>query len=140
MSAFLKGFAHAFAELDASRLAELDRLYSADILFQDPLHRVEGLPALREYFAQLYANASDLHYDFHGYDETAPGEGYLRWTLRFRHPRLNGGAPIELPGCTYLRWNDRVYLHRDFFDAGALLYEHLPLFGPLIRWLKRRLA
>jgi hypothetical protein len=104
------------------------------------LHRVEGLPALRDYFAQLYANVSDVRYDFHGYDETGPGEGYLRWTLRFRHPRLNGGAPIELPGCTYLRWNDRVYLHRDFFDAGALLYEHLPLFGPLIRWLKRRLA
>ncbi|MBV4551825.1 nuclear transport factor 2 family protein [Pseudomonas sp. SWRI102] len=140
MSAFLKGFARSFAELDANRLAELDRLYSDDVVFQDPLHRVVGLPALHNYFAQLYANASDVHYDFHGYDEVGSGEGYLRWTLRFRHPRLAGGAPIEVQGCSYLRWNDRIYLHRDFFDAGALLYEHLPLFGPVIRWLKRRLA
>jgi hypothetical protein len=33
-----------------------------------------------------------------------------------------------------------VYLHRDYFDAGALLYEHLPVLGTLIGWLKRRLA
>lgn len=140
MSVYLQRFAHAFAELDASRLAELDELYSADIQFQDPLHRIEGLPALRTYFAQLYANVSNLRYDFHAFDEVAPGEGYLRWTLHFSHPRLAQGAPIALQGCSYLRWNDRIYLHQDFFDAGALLYEHLPLFGSVIRWLKRRLA
>lgn len=60
MSVYLQRFAHAFAELDASRLAALDELYSADIQFQDPLHRIDGLPALRAYFAQLYANASNL--------------------------------------------------------------------------------
>lgn len=53
MSVYLQRFAHAFAELDASRLAALDELYSADIQFQDPLHRIDGLPALRAYFAQL---------------------------------------------------------------------------------------
>ncbi|MCP2072168.1 UNVERIFIED_ORG: hypothetical protein J2Y77_001604 [Pseudomonas lini] len=140
MSAYLQRFAQAFAELDARRLAELDELYSVDIHFQDPLHRIEGLTALREYFAQLYASASDVRYDFHSFDEVAPGEGYLRWTLHFRHPRLAGGAPVALSGCSHLRWTDRVYHHQDFFDAGALLYEHLPLLGPVIRWLKRRLA
>lgn len=140
MSAYLQRFAQAFAKLDASRLGELDELYSVDIHFQDPLHRIEGLTALREYFAQLYANASDVRYDFHAFDEVAPGEGYLRWTLHFRHPRLASGAPIALQGCSHLRWTDRVHHHQDFFDAGALLYEHLPLLGPAVRWLKRRLA
>lgn len=140
MSAYLQRFARAFAELDASHLAELDTLYSADIKFQDPLHRIEGLPALRNYFAQMYANVDQVRYDFHGFDEVGPGEGYLRWTLHYSHPRLAGGALISLQGCSYLRWNERVYLHQDFFDAGALLYEHLPLFGSVIGWLKRRLA
>ncbi|SDA49300.1 SnoaL-like domain-containing protein [Pseudomonas sp. NFACC15-1] len=140
MSAYLQRFAQAFAKLDARRLGELDELYSVDIHFQDPLHRIEGLTALREYFAQLYANASDVRYDFHAFDEVDSGEGYLRWTLHFRHPRLAGGAPIALQGCSHLRWTDRVYHHQDFFDAGALLYEHLPLLGPAVRWLKRRLA
>ena len=29
---------------------------------------------------------------------------------------------------------------RDYFDAGALLYQHVPLLGAAIRWLQRRLA
>ena len=33
-----------------------------------------------------------------------------------------------------------LFERRDYFDAGNLLYEHLPVLGAAIRWLKRRLA
>lgn len=140
MSEYLETFAERFATLDAEHLEKLDTLYNEAIIFRDPLHRIHGLPALRDYFAQLYANASDIRYDFHDASETRPGEGYLRWTLHFRHPRLAGGQPISLDGCSHLQWRDRVHFHQDYFDAGALLYEHLPLFGRVIGWLKGRLA
>mgnify|MGYP006198060143 CR=1 FL=1 len=54
--------------------------------------------------------------------------------------RLAGGQPITLQGCSCLHWRDRVHFHQDYFDAGALLYEHLPVMGTAIRWLKGRLA
>ena len=95
---------------------------------------------MRRYFADLYSNVSELNFDFHGFDTVAEGEGYLRWTMRFRHPRLAGGQVIEVPGCSHLLWHDKVYRHRDYFDAGALLYEHVPLLGRVIRWLKRRMG
>ena len=140
MSDYLNGFARQFATLDASNLHRLDELYREDIEFRDPLHRIHGLPALRDYFAQLYANVQDLRYEFHGADEVRPGQGYLRWTLHFRHPRLNGNKPIRLDGCSHLKWTDRVHFHQDYFDAGALLYEHVPVLGGLIGWLKGRLS
>ena len=56
------------------------------------------------------------------------------------HPRLAGGQLIEVEGCSFLLWRDRVYRHRDYFDAGALLYEHLPVLGRVIAWLKRRMG
>ena len=140
MSDFLRHFAERFAELDASNLQRVDELYSADVVFRDPLHEVRGLSALQDYFAELYANVSQLHFDFHSHDQISDGEGYLRWTMTYRHPRLRGGAPIRVDGCSHLLWWDKVYQHRDYFDAGALLYEHLPLMGGAIAWLKRRLA
>lgn len=140
MSSFLQSFARRFAALDATSLHRLDELYSQNIRFQDPLHRVDGLADLRRYFAGLYANVQELRYDFHGFDEVAPGQGYLRWILHYRHPRLAGGALVSVEGCSHLRWGERVEFHRDYFDAGALLYERLPLMGSVIRWLKRRLA
>ncbi|MDF0732387.1 nuclear transport factor 2 family protein [Pseudomonas entomophila] len=140
MSAFLTQFANRFATLDAASLDGLGTLYTTDVQFRDPLHQFDGLPALRAYFEQLYANAHDIRYDIHATDQTAPGEGYLRWTLYFRHPRLARGQLIRLDGCSHLRWEERVYHHQDYFDAGALLYEHVPVLGAVIGWLKRRLA
>lgn len=140
MSDYLNGFARQFAALDAGNLSRLGELYREDIEFRDPLHRIHGLPALRSYFTQLYANVQDINYEFHGADEARPGQGYLRWTLHFRHPRLNGNHPIHLDGCSHLKWTDRVYFHQDYFDAGALLYEHVPVLGGLIGWLKGRLS
>lgn len=141
MSDFLRDFARRFAALDKDSLERLGELYSADALFVDPLHEIRGLDALRRYFAGLYANVQELRFDFHGFDAVRDGEGYLRWTMSYRHPRLAGGRLIRVTGCSHLLWSDgKVYRHRDYFDAGALLYEHLPVFGRLIAWLKRRLA
>ena len=140
MADFLRQFAERFAGLDASNLDRLGELYSDDILFRDPLHEVRGLPAVRGYFGELYANISELRFDFYGFDQSAEGEGYLRWTMSYRHPRLRGGQLIRVEGCSHLRWRDKVYQHRDYFDAGALLYEHLPILGRVIAWLKGRLA
>ncbi|WPC05929.1 nuclear transport factor 2 family protein [Pseudomonas benzenivorans] len=140
MSDFLRRFAKDFAALNKDNLERLGRLYSDDALFCDPLHEVRGLDNLRRYFARLYANVSDLRFDFHGFDQVREGEGYLRWTLSYRHPRLAGGQLIRVEGCSHLLWNGKVHRHRDYFDAGALLYEHAPLIGRLIRWLQRRLA
>lgn len=140
MSKYLETFADRFAMLDSTNLQSLKNLYSDDITFRDPLHRIQGLPALHDYFARMYANASDIRYDFHDASETRPGQGYLRWTLHFRHPRLAAGQLISLDGVSHLHWRERVHSHQDYFDAGALLYEHVPVLGRVIGWLKGRLT
>ncbi|WDY55979.1 nuclear transport factor 2 family protein [Pseudomonas sp. PSKL.D1] len=140
MSAYLQTFAERFAALDAGNLANLGQLYSDDVTFRDPLHHVVGLEQLQAYFAELFGNAQEIRYGFEGADEVRPGQGYLRWTLEFRHPRLASGRLISLQGCSHVCWHDRVYFHQDYFDAGALLYEHVPVMGGAIRWLKGRLA
>jgi hypothetical protein len=141
MSDFLHGFAQAFTGLNKDNLERLEQLYSRDALFCDPLHEVHGLANIRRYFAQMYANVSELHFDFYAFDQISEGQGYLRWTMSYRHPRLAAGQLIRVEGCSHLLWSEaKVYRHRDYFDAGALLYEHLPVLGRVIGWLKRRLA
>ncbi|HAF91451.1 MAG TPA: transcriptional regulator [Pseudomonas sp.] len=142
MSAFLERFAEGFSGLDASNLHRLGELYSDSVHFSDPLHEVWGLDELERYFAQLYANVQALEFEFFAFDQVRDGQGYLRWLMTYEHPRLNAGKPISLEGCSLLRWNldGKVERHRDYFDAGALLYQHVPLMGGAIRWLRRRLA
>jgi len=140
MSDFLRRFARQFGELNKDNLQRLNELYTADVHFTDPLHEVQGIGHLRSYFSELYANVSELRFDFYGFDQTGEGEGYLRWVMSYRHPHLAGGRLIRVEGCSHLLWSDKVYRHRDYFDAGALLYEHVPVLGRAIAWLKRRMG
>ncbi|RMO68708.1 nuclear transport factor 2 family protein [Pseudomonas syringae group genomosp. 3] len=140
MAEFLHRFAQGFAALNKDNLDQVAELYSEDVSFSDPMHDIHGLAAMQRYFAELYANVRDLHFDFHAFDEVRSGEGYLVWTMSYSHPRLAGGRTIRVEGCSHLKWRDKVYRHRDYFDAGALLYEHLPIMGRAIHWLKKRLG
>lgn len=140
MSTFLRQFSERFCALNKDNLSILSTLYAKDIQFIDPLHQINGLDALTAYFTQLYANVSSIKFEIHACDSVSASEGYLRWTMHFSHPKLRAGRTISVAGCTHLKWHDTVFYHRDFFDAGAMLYEQLPVFGSIIAWLKRRMA
>ena len=99
MSDFLRQFAQDFAGLNKDNLDRLGQLYSDDALFCDPLHEVRGLANMQRYFGKMYANVSELRFDFYGFDQVRDGEGYLRWTMSYRHPRLAGGQLIRVEGC-----------------------------------------
>jgi hypothetical protein len=72
-------------------------------------------------------------------DEIVQGNSaVLTWTMSLKHPRLNGGDVVTVPGSTHIRFRDKVTYHRDYFDGGAMLYEHLPLIGLVIRMIKER--
>ncbi|QOR40199.1 nuclear transport factor 2 family protein [Billgrantia diversa] len=138
----LEAFCVAFNKLDKDCTKLLYELYTRDVLFIDPFHRIEGIDALEAHFSKLYENVTACRFTFH--DRLAQGNhAYVIWTMHLRHPRLGGGKPVTVEGCSQLTFSarepQRVCQHRDYFDAGAMLYEQLPGLGSLVRWLKRRI-
>ncbi|NQD36866.1 nuclear transport factor 2 family protein [Permianibacter sp. IMCC34836] len=130
---------HLYRNLHAGNLDQLSGVYADNVLFIDPFHRIEGLPALKAYFAGMYSNVRHCDFQFERVlhdDQSA----LIRWTMSISHPRLNGGRTLHVPGVTELEFTDRISLHRDFFDAGALLYEQVPVIGWAIRRIKERIA
>ncbi|WP_430460029.1 nuclear transport factor 2 family protein [Thalassolituus sp. LLYu03] len=135
-------FRRFYLALNRDTLSEdfLAGIYDRDIVFTDPLHRIEGIKALHRYFSEMYANVDSIDFSFTQHYDSA-NSSMERWTMTFRHPRLAGGKPIKVDGCSELHWsNGRIVRHQDFFDAGSMLYEHIPLMGWGIRKLKERLV
>ena len=65
----------------------------------------------------------------------------MAWTMFLRHPKLRSGETIRVEGASYLKTrNGRIYYHRDYFDMGAMLYEHLPLLGRVVNTIKHKLG
>ena len=136
----LEAFCAFFNKLDKSCTRELYKFYTPDVTFIDPLHRIEGSRALEQYFAALYENVTACQFRFHE-RQVSGDQAFATWTMSLTHPRLDDGREIQVDGCSHLTFaaDGRVERHRDYFDAGAMIYERLPLLGGVIRLVKKRI-
>jgi hypothetical protein len=137
MQAIVERFTEIYYRLNGQSLGLLTDLYSEDIQFHDPFRRITGLRPLMEYFDELYRNVKSVSFRFE--ETVVQGDNaMLVWTMSLKHPRLNGGDLVTVPGSSHIKFREKVIYHRDYFDAGAMLYENLPLIGMVIRAIKER--
>ncbi|TYK66206.1 nuclear transport factor 2 family protein [Colwellia echini] len=134
---WLRTFVETYQILSTDNLNLLASIYHTNILFIDPMHKVEGLDELYKYFNSLYSNLSRCQFVIDNI-VTQGDEAALYWTMTYQHHKLNKGDVVTVQGSSYIKGhNDKVIYHRDYLDLGAMLYEQLPLFGKLIKWIKK---
>tara|TARA_R110001592_G_scaffold227724_1_gene483976 strand:- start:9159 stop:9653 length:495 start_codon:yes stop_codon:yes gene_type:complete len=116
-----------------------NEVYDENLLFQDSFHKIESREAFSHYCTELYQNLKSCDFDFHD-QWLSEGQAMLTWTMSYSHPKLNRGRHISVQGASHIRFHEKVYFHQDYFDGGALLYEHVPVLGSIIQQLKKRMA
>jgi len=128
-----------YEEFSADKLPALEEIYTQDIEFIDPVHRVDGILSLKRYMKQMATNLS--HYKIRYVDTIiSENSAYLTWDMEFANPKLGGGKVITIRGMSHLKFTNRVYYHEDTYDLGAMVYEHLPLIGGITRTIKKRIG
>jgi len=137
---WLNSFVSHYNQLNAGNLARLGQMYDDNIQFIDPLHQIDGLEQLTEYFDHLYQNLISCHFELE--DSIIDGDNAaIYWTMTLQHKKLKGGQSISLQGHSKLvQYGGKVIYHRDYFDLGAMLYQHIPVLGRLIRTINRKAA
>lgn len=132
--------AQVFSALTPDRLDTLAQIYHPAARFEDPFQTVRGLPAIEAVFAHMYQRLGEPRFEVrrcleHGSDCV------LLWDFVFR---LQGPrSPLHrLAGASHLVLDDDGLIvdHVDHWDPARGLYEHLPVLGPLMRWVRRRAA
>ena len=124
----------------------IDEVYSKDLLFEDCFHRIEGSEQFKQYCQEMYANVINSEFEFHQ-QWVGTEDAMVNWTLNYSHRFLKRGKSIKVEGATMIRFQGElahngdlcIVHHRDYVDGGSMLYEHLPLFGPVIKQLKKRM-
>jgi hypothetical protein len=131
-------FKSFYRQFHQSNLCDLRKLYASDAVFKDPVHEIRGLVAIEDYMAGLMRELSDCRFEY--LDEVVGNnQAYIKWVMHFRHRKL-GNRLISVRGVSHIQFEDQVTFQEDVYDLGAMLYEQLPVLGPVIRWLRRRLA
>ncbi|SDW65086.1 nuclear transport factor 2 family protein [Marinobacter mobilis] len=131
-------FMTLFNQMDRQGVDGLAEVYASDVRFIDPFTRVSGLDDLGHYFTDAYENVISARFDFE--DPTLQGDTCaLPWIMHLNHRRLRNGQTLLVDGISYLHLQDGlICYHRDYFDAGQLIYQNVPVLGAVIRWLRRQ--
>ena len=130
-----------FNQLRKDNLEILDAYYARELVFEDPLGKIEGLDSMKKYYAVMYDNVIDIKFEF--IKTVGSGkEFFFRWKMILRSSGLRGGEPISVEGGSMIIFNDQnlVVYHRDFFDMGEMIYEHIPILRTVIKSIKGRFA
>jgi hypothetical protein len=137
---WLEEFIEVYRQLGTDNLDTLERIYHSDVVFVDPLHRVEGFSKLLESFTSSYQNVIECRFEITQVLESEH-EAAIYWTMTYRHQSLNGKAPISVDGHSHLTAHQgKVIYHRDYLDLGAMLYEQVPLLGLGVKFIKKKAA
>lgn len=119
----------------------VDEFYAENVEFHDPAGDLVGRNQVKSYYKAMYRNVVDVKFDFPAVVES-DDVVMAEWIMTVKMKSFNGGKPIVVNGMSHLRFGDdgRVVYHRDSFDLGAMVYEKIPVFGGIVRWLRKRLA
>jgi len=139
MHPIVENFCSFYHQLDHNSAHRLAEIYSRDVEFIDPIHHLKGIDNLFKYLHDMMKDVIECRFDITQVMEQE-NEAYVSWVMHFTHPRLNGSQAIEVPGVSFLRFNQRIEFHQDYYDVGAMLYEHIPLLGSVVGKIKQRLT
>jgi ketosteroid isomerase-like protein len=131
-------FYERLAPADLDRLPEL---YAPHAYFRDPFNEVRSVNEVRRIFAQMFEHLDGCRFTFR--DRVVDANGaMLTWDMTFRIRKLDPKEVRTIHGASHLKFDaaGRVVYHRDYWDAAEELYAKLPLIGPVMRWLRRKLG
>jgi SnoaL-like domain len=137
----LNAFTTFLQKIDDKTYVEANtaKVYASDAYLNDTLVTHHGPEEIKKYFI----NTADTmtQYQVTVDDTVSSGsDHYVRWTMVFTAPKLNGGKPVESVGMSHIRFNSagQVVMHQDFWDSGTNIYGQLPVLGGVIESIRKR--
>ncbi|MGD2111992.1 MAG: nuclear transport factor 2 family protein [Gammaproteobacteria bacterium] len=126
-----------FTTLAPDSLQHIDRVFTEGAQFRDPFNAVTGSAAIRRVFEHMFRVTEGPRFIVTEAMESGDA-AFLRWVFSCRVRRRE----LEVEGVSYVRFagDGRALAHLDYWDPTDGLYDRLPLFGAVLRGLRRRLS
>lgn len=135
----IEQFKQLYKIFDSHTLARLPKIYSPAIIFKDPIHQLQGIAALNQYFAGFCNPEMKCEFEIHN-EIISHDQAFFQWRMHYQHPHIKSGKPLMLNGGTLIKFNSNIVYHEDFYDMGAMIYQHLPVLGWTVKKINARIA
>jgi hypothetical protein len=111
--------------------------YSTDAFLNDTLKTEIGAAAIEKYFLGTAGNADEILVEFQDVARSG-NDYYLRWVMDVKFKKFHRGKSFRTIGITHARFNEEglVILHQDYWDSTTGFFQHVPVLGSGIRYIK----
>ncbi len=131
-----------FISLNKHTMGLVDEFYDENIVFRDPLVEINNRKEMKNYYTNLYNNVESISWSF-SEEINEKDNSVLAWKMTLLAKNFNGNKPVVVDGVSVIKFGGKegkaVY-HQDYFDLGAFVYEGLPILGPIVRFVKSKMA
>jgi len=106
--------------------------------FEDPFQKVKGIDKIYNIFEDMYAKLYNPRFII---QECISNENvsYIKWNFIYQtDERASESSFVGISRVEFSK-QGKVIEHVDFWDAGANVYEKIPLLGSIIRFIKGKL-
>ena len=130
-----------FESLTPEAVERMGEFYTEGAYFRDPFNEVTGLADVQRIFRHMYVALDNPRFEILetiAQDESA----VLIWDMHYRIRKLQPTRDRKIHGLSVLVFapDGRIASHRDYWDAAGELYATLPVIGPVMRWLARKMG
>jgi ketosteroid isomerase-like protein len=138
----LEAWKNLLADLSVENVkGKASKVYAEKTYFNDTLKTLRTADAVEEYLIETAELLNSGTVEYHDTVRSADGSYYVRWEMVYSGKKLAGGKPLRTIGMSQLRFDKdgRVVLHQDFWDSTRGIFQHIPVVGGQIRFIKNRL-
>lgn len=130
-------YAKFLENLNVENVSGLSAYVSDDVLFSDPFHEVRGAPQMAQVFVQMFRKVSDVSFKIN-HSAESDNIVYFNWVLNCKLSTKTW----MIEGVTQLSFNENLKIesHKEHWDAASQFYERFPIFGPVLRYFRHRIA
>ncbi len=135
---WVKSVIGLYQQFETNKDDAVKALYSDTTVFIDPVHKIEGVDSVVSYFNHVGKNLNYCEFEF--IDVMAnEHKAWLKWQMRFSHPRLGRGKDVVVCGASELLRSSKIDSHTDYYDLGAMIYDNVPVLGFVTGKIKQNL-
>lgn len=121
----------------AEQIAET---YAEKLFFNDTLVTLHNRQDLLKYLQHTQQQLDSMSFEVLGVQEKGD-DVFVRWTMHTGFTVMGQSRNVQSIGMSHLRFNGdgKIILHQDYWDSMQGFYQHLPIIGGVLQWLKNGL-
>lgn len=137
----IRNFVELYNHLENNAVdVDTEKTYAEFLYFNDTLVTLHTRKELIEYLENTQKQLESMSLEVLNVLENGE-DVFVRWKMETKFEVMGNHSDVQSLGISHLRFdpNGKIILHQDYWDSTNGFFQHIPILGGILQWIKTRL-